>query len=1067
MTVSRDADRAIASALQREKQLFLDALDVPAAERGAWLAARCGGEPELRRRLERLLGAHEAAPVIGRAPTAPMPATAGASLAETRLGDYELLDRIASGGMGVVYRARQPGLDRLVAVKVIRAGRFAGDAEVRRFRAEAETVARLDHPHIVPIYEVGEADGHHFFSMKLVDGADLTSHLDALRRSPERLATLLVTVARAVHHGHQRGVLHRDLKPSNILIDRAGTPYVTDFGIAKLVDVDATTHTAGVLGTPSYMAPEQATSGAEVTTASDVYGLGSILYALLTGRAPYEGDSPLDILLRKTRDEAPPRPRSVDPAVDRDLETICLKCLAKEPARRYPSTAALADDLERWLDHRPIAARPVSAVERMVLWARRKPLVAGLTGAVVLLALALVAGSAVSSARLRRNLERAVAAEEQARERLRASYVAQAEAVRSVRKPGRRFQSLDLLRRAAAIGDGPEIRDGLIASLALTDARRRHSWAIDGATCYGLNPDHALYYRGGADGRVRLYRVETDELVAELDAGPKPLRVSFDDRSRLVAVQSGTSPEADRFSLSIWEVSTGRLRHRFPSVNHDERLTPDGRHLIGVTLDRSRLVARALDGTERWRLDGAPQVWIWATSHDGRWVAVSHTTGQLDIVDQTDGRAVRRLDGYPMARHLAWSADGRRLAIGGTDFHGYIVDLASPSTVRLTGHTAEVVRVSFSPDARLLLTQSWDGSSRLWDAHTGRDLLTFELRMQELSRTGSTASFADHTHFGVYEVAHGDYVRTLYEHIEKSPHALAVSPDQRYLASAGSDGVVLWELATGDELGWIARGQIWSVEFHPDGDRLLASGRSGLRMWRFDPGDPMADPREHSILDVQAERMSLSRDGRTVAVIIDAAVTVLDLEANTTTFRADAPALIPSGPSLSPDGCYVAVGSWAYGGGVRVWDVTTGEELRHLMPDDPRVNARFSADGRYLVTGSRTRYRVWRVGSWQHVVDIERPGYNTQGGTLSFGAGGQLALAARAREIALADIETGTVLANLRSPGRYSVGALALTADGDRLIAARSANQIQIWELGKLRRALRDFGASDRALRGR
>jgi serine/threonine-protein kinase len=307
---------------------------------------------------------------------------------------YDLLGEIAQGGMGVVYRARQHQPNRLVALKVIRADRLDAPAEVRRFRNEAETVAALDHPHIVPVYEVGGAGDQLYFSMKLVEGGSLADRLSDFPADPQRAARLLAVVARAVHHAHQRGVLHRDLKPSNILLDTEGQPHVTDFGLAKRVAVDSDlTQSGALVGTPSYMAPEQASaSKAGVTTATDVYGLGAVLYALLTGRPPFRGETVLDTLVQ-VREREPESPGRVNSKVDLDLEAVCLKCLHKDPARRYGSAEALAEDLERWLKGEPTVARPAGSAERLWRWAR-KHRVAVAVGVCLLLTLTALAGSA-------------------------------------------------------------------------------------------------------------------------------------------------------------------------------------------------------------------------------------------------------------------------------------------------------------------------------------------------------------------------------------------------------------------------------------------------------------------------------------------------------------------------------------------------------------------------------------------------------------------------------------------------------------------------------------------------
>jgi tetratricopeptide (TPR) repeat protein/tRNA A-37 threonylcarbamoyl transferase component Bud32 len=318
-------------------------------------------------------------------------------------GDYELIELIGSGGMGVVFRARQTKLDRQVAIKMIRDGDLATEDDRRRFRLEAGASAQLDHPHIVPIYEVGEHAGHCYYAMKLIEGGSLDRRLDDFVHDARAAARLVAPVARAVHHAHQRGVLHRDLKPSNILIDGEGRGHVADFGLAKRLGADHdATQTGVIIGTPSYMAPEQALGKKDaVTTATDVYGLGALLYALLSGRPPFRGDSILDTI-EQVRLREPEPPTSSSGHLDRDLQTICLTCLRKEPSRRYASAAALADDLDRWIQGEPIAARPMKNAERAWRWARREPLSAGLAAALACLSVVVLAGLVVSNVMISR-----------------------------------------------------------------------------------------------------------------------------------------------------------------------------------------------------------------------------------------------------------------------------------------------------------------------------------------------------------------------------------------------------------------------------------------------------------------------------------------------------------------------------------------------------------------------------------------------------------------------------------------------------------------------------------------
>src|SRR6188474_2668857 len=294
-----------------------------------------------------------------------------------QFGDYELLEEIARGGMGVVYRARQISLDRIVAVKMLLFGQFSSDQFVRRFKAEAEAAAALQHPNIVAIHEIGEHDGQHYFSMNYIEGRDLAEIVRERPMPSREAATLLRVLAQAVHYAHQRGVLHRDLKPSNVLIDDSGQPRLTDFGLAKRFESDASLSVTGqILGSPNYMPPEQAAPDrGPVSPASDVYSLGAILYHLVTGRAPFVADSLESTVLALLQTE-PIAPRLLNNDVPRDIETICLKCLEKNPQRRYTSAEALAEDLDRYLRGEHIRARPIGAFEKFGRWCRRKPALA-------------------------------------------------------------------------------------------------------------------------------------------------------------------------------------------------------------------------------------------------------------------------------------------------------------------------------------------------------------------------------------------------------------------------------------------------------------------------------------------------------------------------------------------------------------------------------------------------------------------------------------------------------------------------------------------------------------------
>src|SRR5436305_5099067 len=322
------------------------------------------------------------------APASQKTARAAEMLGE--LGDYELLEEIGRGGQGVVFRARQKSLNRTVALKVISLGQWASKAHLKRFRLEAEAAAHLEHPGIVPIHEVGERDGSCYFSMKFVEGGQLD---EVIRRTPmpiRQAAELIAKVARTVHYAHEHGILHRDIKPGNILLDAKGEPHLTDFGLARLVEMESSvTQTLDVLGTPSYMAPEQAVgNNAAVSEVTDVYGLGAVLYQLLTGQPPFAGGTTYETI-KLLEDTEPKKPRLLNPKIDRDLSTVCLKCLVKDPKRSYSSALALAEDLERWLKHQPIQARRSGFFTHTRKWVRRNPSTAALVTLLVAFAIGL------------------------------------------------------------------------------------------------------------------------------------------------------------------------------------------------------------------------------------------------------------------------------------------------------------------------------------------------------------------------------------------------------------------------------------------------------------------------------------------------------------------------------------------------------------------------------------------------------------------------------------------------------------------------------------------------------
>jgi hypothetical protein len=438
---------------------------------------------------------------------------------------------------------------------------------VARFRAEAEAAANLDHPEIVPIYEVGEYDGQEYYVMRYVEGAPLT----CLPRAEARHeASLVATVSRAVYYAHQHGILHRDLKPSNILVDAAGVPYVVDFGLAKRVGSASLTDSGALVGTPHYMAPEQAAGRKDLTVAADVYSLGVMLYERLTGQTPFTGETPLDIL-RQVRESEPPRPSSITPGLSRDLETVCLKCLEKDPVKRYGSAEALADDLERWLCGEPIRARPVGQAERAWRWCRRNPVVAGLIGAVLLIS---TFGTAVSSWFATKANDNARQAEEKAALEAKARGEASAQLVRAQNN----LMTAQLRTVAGVIEQDP-----------LEALRLLH----DPETC----PEELR------DVAWRYYERQASRWVKMTIPGVQRL-VTFSPDGR-VAAFIGTD-----HTVKQWSCETGQVRMAYPGPTDSIwaiRFRPDGGLILGEKRDQL-LTVRDTVINQEWTVDpGKPR----------------------------------------------------------------------------------------------------------------------------------------------------------------------------------------------------------------------------------------------------------------------------------------------------------------------------------------------------------------------------------------------------------------------------------------------------------------------------
>jgi tRNA A-37 threonylcarbamoyl transferase component Bud32 len=723
--------------------IFCAAIAIAAPEeRAAYIAGACGGDAELRRQVERMVAAHfQATNLVESPPLDPEDTSADdsleallAELGERRQGGqrpaavpsvpgYEVLGELGRGGMGVVYKARHTRLKRLVALKMILAGDHAGGAALERFRREAEAVARLCHPNIVQVYEVGEHDGRPFVALEYVDGGTLAARLRQRLPEPPEAARLVEALARAVAAVHRCHIIHRDLKPANVLLTADGTPKITDFGLAKQFDaaaaevLDYPTQSGAIVGTAPYMAPEQAAGhGEPVGPLTDVYALGAILYELLTGRPPFTGETPLDTLALVCAAE-PVAPHRLRPAVHRNLEVICLKCLAKSPRQRYAGAEALADDLRRFLDGRPILARPAGAAERLGRWCRRNPVVAGLTAAVFLL-LAVSAGGGLLG--YLREADLRAAAERQGQ----AAAAAEAEARDEAAKTSHLLYvaSMSAAQRYWEAGDLPHLRQTLADTADHPD--RGFEWAYwrrmvhldhltlrghDGAvTAVAFAPDGRSVLTGGADGTVRAWAAATGRPLRTLTGFERPVAAVA------VAPQGGRVAAAGADGrVRLWDGEGRPLR------------TLDG-HAGGATglaffPDGRRLVSGGADGAARvWDLAGGrPTLTIavpggaltaLALSRDGTRLATGGADGTVRVWDAATGRPAftraGRAESATQGRHvgavhaLAFHPLGTQVASAGEDREVKLWDLATGKAVLLLKrHAWDATAVAFSPTA--------------------------------------------------------------------------------------------------------------------------------------------------------------------------------------------------------------------------------------------------------------------------------------------------------------------------------------------------------------------------------
>jgi WD40 repeat protein len=985
---------------------------------------------------------------------------------------YDLIEEIGRGGMGVVYRAVQHGSQRQVAVKMILVEQAATPGMMERFRAEAEAVAALDHPNILPIYETGESDGRPFYSMKLATGGSLREQMEALRTQPREAARLVALSARAVHHAHQRGILHRDVKPGNILLDGTGrTPYVTDFGLAKWLERDqALTLLPTALGTPQYMAPEQAAgASAALTTAADIYSLGVILYEAFAGRPPFRADSALETL-RLARETAPPPLRTLAPAVPRDLEVICLKCLAKEPAARYASAAALAEDLERTLEGRTILARPATTGERMWRWAKRNRLLAGVSATAIALLLALSIGSTIAAARLRILNRRAVGAS-----------LSEAKATVKSGGLGQRFATLEALRRAGEVRVDADLRTQAFAALMLPDVKVDKTWS----------DRHASNSPVAFDSSIRRYAVETrpgvlslrnstnQQELAQLDSpsgNPRVLYIApFSDDDSKIAVRFANDLVRVYDAGSgciLFDVAGRPVTTSGRAFAYDFGFTPNGKELAVSLPEGGISFHHANDGHETGRLLAETVPASIAFSPDGKKIALAAKMGRdVEVYDRGSGRLEQKLSHPDVVFHVVWRpGDSGQLATSSRDTRVYLWDTKSGRQIHaLRGHEGIVPLLAFHPDGKILASSARDFSVRFWDVESGACVLNAHSLYGEpsmrFSRDGhrlalgsvgadlSTAQVATEAPCReLFRCDSGDWYHRV--------SGMSVSPDGALLAiTLRSFGVHILSFPSGALLADLPLwpGENKTAVFTPKSDALLVSGdKHGLWKYALDRaaelprvGEPeLVDPREGFLItDAKGEppvaALYAIKPGQFSLLPLRAESQPIDLPVES----------IPASAHLTRDGQLLATDDWEGDikeeSDVRIWNAKTGELVRRLGTG-PNNSVRISPSGKWLMacgTGPG-------AGLWQLPEVLRQEKFEPRGEDAWFMPGDELFGALNLGMLDLFRVSDGMLLGSFPGDAALSV---SFSPDGSRMLLG-TASRFYEWDLPALRRELHTHG---------
>jgi WD40 repeat protein/Tfp pilus assembly protein PilF len=1012
----------------------------------------------------------------------PEPRSSPAGDDRAEVPGYEILGELGRGGMGVVYKARHGALNRVVALKMILSAGHAGPGERARFRGEAEAVARLKHPNVVQVYDVGEVNGLPYISLEFVEGGTLDKKLAGATLPPHEAAALVEDLARALESAHAEGLVHRDLKPSNVLLTEDGTPKITDFGLAKKLDTAGQTASGAVLGTPSYMAPEQASGKPnEIGPAADVYALGATLYECLTGRPPFKAATALETLVQVMADEPAP-PRQLNARTPVDLETICLKCLQKEAARRYGSAAELADDLHRYRQGQPILARPVGRWARAAKWVRRNPVVAAMTASVALLLLVLAVGASLTALWLGAERDKALAAldraekaeadaleqsrlarkaEQEGLERLWGSYLTQARAGRAGVQSGQRYNGLEVLSRAARIRPALALRNEAIACMALDDLREVDSQkgpTIDevGAWACAVWSDEK--------GTVILRRHSDQAEVARLTGSlGKVIWSEPSPDGAFVAVLPGRRPN----SFTVWDWRKQKAVLDVPHVRgHPWGWSATGRYLFALAGGDAR-VYDVLSGqpVRRVQLRALSPANRAALSPDGRRLALGSTeVGRLQVFDLEKGNLLVEWAHPGSVFALAWRRDGRRLA-SSSGHNAHIWNTQTNRHERSFSFNSHNILV-FNRTGDVLAGCGWGGRTGLVDPRDGTPLVDLPGNFRGPFLGGDRWLTKLHENGRApgefYQVALARECRRLTDRGRDFSVAADFSPDGRLLTLGDHGGLALHDLAAGVEIGRLVIGSCTSALFSPAGDSLVTySLGAGLQRWPvLRTAAPnkivIGPPSDFGFRPIPSEYnwAALSRNGTVAltdrrgarAIILDSARPGRQLVLG--------PQRGPRSIAFSPDGKLVAMGNWG-GEEVKVHEASTGR-LIHSFGESASAMVAFSPCGKWLAISLPTESRTVAVGTWKTVLRLPRK-EDWIAGPLAFSRDGMvLAICPTPTEVRLVHPATGKEIATLRASGQSNITALAFNRDGSALAVAQFQHT-RLWDLRAVRRRLAEM----------